>query len=102
MAKAFGADAVLYVELEDYSTIEERSANLYRGRVRARIQVARPDAPRNPVYDTTVETVFPKDAPVSATGTTESRVRLATNEVFAEDVILRFYDHEVEVSGGQK
>jgi hypothetical protein len=102
MAKAFGADAVLYVEVEDYSTIEERSANLYRGRVRAHIQVVRPDADHNPVYDGIVETVFPKDQPVSATGTTENRVRMATNEVFAEDVMFRFYDHEVEIVGGKK
>jgi hypothetical protein len=99
MAKAFGADTVLYVELEHYSTVEEHSANLYRGRVSARIQVARLSAPQNPVYTTTVETVYPEDMPVGMTGTTEGAVRRVTNIVFANQVIQKFYNHQVEIRG---
>jgi hypothetical protein len=102
MAKAFEADTVLYVELEHYSTAEERSANLYRGRVQARIQVGRTGELNNPVYSTTVETVYPKDAPVGMTGTTERVVRQYTNLVFARDVIEKFYEHKVEIRGGEK
>jgi hypothetical protein len=102
MGKAFGADTVLYVELEHYSTLEERSANLYRGHVSARVQVASLKATQNPVYTTTVETIYPENMPVGVTGTTESAVRRATNLVFAEQVIQKFYTHQVEIVGGGK
>jgi hypothetical protein len=102
MAKTFGADTVLYVELEHYSTIEERSANLYRGHVVARIQVASLKETQNPVYTTTVETVYPEKMPVGMTGTTEATVRRATNLIFANDVAKKFYNHDVEIVGGGK
>jgi hypothetical protein len=102
IGKTFQADTVLYVELERYSMIEENSANLYRGRVRARIQVVHPGAERNPAYDTVVETVFPADGPAGVTSTTEQMVRTYTNLVFASDVAQHFYDHKVEIKGGEQ
>ncbi len=100
IGKTFRADTVLYVELERYSLTEEQSANLYRGHVRARIQVVRPGADHNPVYETTVETVCPKDAPVGVTSTTEQAVRTVTNLEFAAEVVSKFYARQVEVKGG--
>jgi hypothetical protein len=102
MGKGFNADTVLYVELERYSLMEENSANLYRGRVRARIKVVQPAAPHNPVYETMVETLFPERAPVGVTSSTEQSVRTYTNLVFAENVVDKFVDHEVEIKGGAK
>jgi len=102
MGKGFNADTVLYVELERYSLMEENSANLYRGRVRARIKVVQPAAPHNPVYETVVETVFPERAPVGVTSSTEQSVRTYTNLVFAENVVDKFIDHEVEIKGGAR
>jgi len=101
IARAFKADTVLYVELEHYSMYEERSANLFRGRVRARIQVVKTSAERNPVYETSIETIFPEDRPVGVLETSERMVRAATNLDFARDVVRKFYDYEVEVKGGQ-
>jgi hypothetical protein len=101
IAKAFQADTLLYVELERYTMIEERSANLFRGRVRARIQVAKADSPRNPVYDTTVEIVFPEDQPVGVIGTSERVIRAHTNLAFAEAVVKKFYEYQVEIKGGK-
>ncbi|KPK50998.1 MAG: hypothetical protein AMK72_00900 [Planctomycetes bacterium SM23_25] len=101
IAKAFQADTVLYVELEQYTMIEERSANLFRGRVRARVQVVKADGARNPVYETTVETVFPEDRPVGVLEESERRIRAAVTRFFARDVIRKFYDHEVPDQGGR-
>jgi hypothetical protein len=101
IAKAFEADTLLYVELERYTMMEDRSANLYRGRIRARIQVAETKAERNPVYETTVETVFPPDRPVGVLESNERTIRLGTNLYFARDVIGKFHDHEIEVKGGR-
>ena len=100
IAREFQADALLYVELERYTMVEEGSANLFRGRAKARIQVVRPDAEANPVYETTVEVTFPEERPVGVLETSERVMRRGTNLLFARDVIRKFYDHKVEVRGG--
>ncbi|MBM4019327.1 MAG: hypothetical protein FJ288_13565 [Planctomycetes bacterium] len=101
IAKAFQADTILYVELERYTMMEDRSANLYRGRVRARIQVAETQAERNPVYESSVETVYPPEGPVGVLGTTERVIRHYTNAAFAVAVINKFHEYQVEVKGGR-
>jgi len=110
IAQVFQADTVLYVELEQYTMIEERSANLFRGRVRARVQVIKAgpagavdsEVPRNPVYETTVETVFPEDRPVGVLEVSERKLRAAVTRIFARDVIRKFYKHEVKDEGGRR
>jgi len=102
IAKTFQADTLLYVELERYTLMEDRSANLFRGRVRARIQVAEAAATRNPVYETTIETLFPEDRPVGVLETSDRTIRTGTNIFFARAVIDKFRDHEVEVKGGRQ
>ena len=102
IAKTFQADTILYVELERYTMMEDRSANLYRGRVRARIQVAEAAAARNPVYEATVETLFPEDQPVGVISTSERTIRMGTNIFFSRAVVDKFRDHEVEIKGGRQ
>ena len=110
IAGVFQADTVLYVELEQYTMIEERSANLFRGRVRARVQVIKAgpagavesEVPANPVYETTIETVFPEDRPVGVLEVSERKLRAAVTRIFARDVIRKFYKHEVQDEGGKR
>jgi hypothetical protein len=102
IAKAFQADTILYVELERYTLMEDRSANLFRGRVRARVQVAQVAAPRNPVYEANIETLFPEDRPVGVLETSDRTIRAGTNIFFSRAVVDKFRDHEVEVKGGRK
>ncbi len=99
IAKALRADTVLYVEMERYSMFEPHSANLLRGRLRARIQVVKPGAEANPVYETTVETVFPEQRPVGEGELSERRLRATVTRLFARDVVRKFYDHEVPLRG---
>jgi hypothetical protein len=100
IGKAFQADVVLYVEIETYSLLEEGSANLYRGHVRARVQVAKMGAPHNPVYETTVEVLFPPDHPIGITGTSAAVISQNTDAQFAQEVVGKFYDRTVEDKGG--
>ncbi len=101
IADVFGADTVLYVELHQYTVLEERSANLFRGRVKARLHVWERDAPTSPVYEGSVESAFPEKQPVSVLGTSERTMRHYTNVTFAEDVINKFRTRRVEVRLGQ-
>jgi hypothetical protein len=102
IAKAFNADTMLYIELDDYSTIEERSANLYRGHIRANVQVVKVGAPANPVFRTTVETLFPEDRPVGVLEISERVIRAGTSSFFARAVVNKFYDREIVIKGGKE
>ncbi len=99
IAETFQADTLLYVELERYTMFEPGSPNLLRGRVRARIQIVKAGARANPVYETTVETVFPEERPVAQGELSLRRVRGTTTGLFARDVVRLFYDHEVPLKG---
>jgi hypothetical protein len=101
IAKTFQADTVLYIELERYTMIEERSANLFRGRIRARVQVAKASAERNPVYEATIESTFPEDRQVGVLETSEQVIRTGVTRMFAREVIQKFYEHEIDVRGGR-
>jgi hypothetical protein len=101
IGKAFQADTVLYVELGRYTMLEDGSANLYRGHIQARIQVAKTEAERNPVYEASVEVLFPPDNPVGVTGTSEAIVIRATNAAFAAEVVGKFHDRQVSAEGGK-
>jgi hypothetical protein len=64
--------------------------------------VAEAAAPRNPVYETTIETLFPEDRPVGIMETSDRTIRTGTNILFSRAVVDKFRDHEVEVKGGRQ
>jgi hypothetical protein len=101
IAEEFQADTLLYVELGRYTMVEERSANLFRGRAKARIEVVKVGAEHNPVYDAVVEVIFPEDQPVGVLETSERVIRQGTNILLARDILRKFHDHKIEVRGGQ-
>ena len=101
IAKTFQADTLLYVELEQYSMVEEQSANLLRGHVKAHVQVVKAGASHNPVYETTVETIFPEDQPIGVMDVSNRQIRVGTTLLFSKAVACKFYDHETAVQGGK-
>jgi len=101
IAEEFQADTLLYVELGRYTMVEERSANLFRGRAKARIEVVKVGAEHNPVYDAVVEVIFPEDQPVGVLETSERVIRQGTNILLARDILRKFHDHKIEVKGGE-
>jgi hypothetical protein len=99
IADTFDADTLLYVELERYTMLEKGSPNLYRGQVRARVQVVRTGAEANPVYEAIVETAFPEHRPVAEGEVSRRAIRATVTRLFARDVVRKFYDHEVPREG---
>ena len=99
IGREFQADKVLYIELNRFTIMEERSANLYRGRVAARIQVVDVAAPRGQelLYEGHVTIEVPDDRPVGTMEISEATLRQATIYRFAEEVVWKFYDHEEKV-----
>jgi hypothetical protein len=78
-------------------TREPDSPHLYRGRISANVSVYDTAYPNSePAYRTVVETVYPPDS-VGQWGSSDNGIRLATMQLFAEEVAGKFYDRKVKV-----
>jgi len=97
LGKRFGAERVLMIELTQYGTREPDSPHLYRGRMSANVKVYDTGYPKAaPAYKTVVETVYPPNS-VGQWGSSENSIRLATMQLFAEELAGKFYDRKVKV-----
>lgn len=97
------ADKVLYIELRRFTMMEERSANLYRGRVSAHVKVVDATAPTNTeavLYSTDLSIEFPGDRPLGMSEISPARMEQLTLYTFAKELIWKFYDHEEPRMGG--
>ncbi len=98
LGKELGADHVLYIALEHFSTLEPGSLQLYRGRVTAHAAV----------YKTALEeqdarvwgsrdfsVIYPEqDQPVGSAGQSDRSIRYETVKILAEGLAKKFYEHE--------
>lgn len=103
IGREFQADKVLYLEIQRYSIMEERSANLYRGRLSGHLQVidtAPASRGKEVLYEADISVQVPDDKPIGATEIPEGTLRGATLYRFAQEVIWKFCDHEEPRMGG--
>lgn len=102
IGREFKADKVLYLEISRYSVMEERSANLFRGRLSGHLQVVDPNALTggDVLYETDVSVQVPDDQPIGITDISESKLRLSLLIRFGEVVVWKFCDHEEPRMGG--
>jgi len=100
LGKALGADLVLFVPLEEFSTRLPDSAYLYRGRVTCEPSVH--DASR-PAGDSRVHKfdkiriVYPENEPAGLSTENDREIRKKTESLFAEQLAWKFYDHKEEI-----
>jgi len=98
LGKAFGADCVLFVPLEEFATRLPDSSYLYRGRVTCEpsvYDVSKP--PREArVYKSTekIRVLYPENEPAGMVNENDRQIRTRTEALFAERVAWKFYDHE--------
>ncbi len=96
IGQRFDAERLIEIDLTQYTTREPESPHLYRGHIAAVVSVYNTAYPNSePAYVTEVRTVYPKDSP-GQWGTSDSAIRLATMEAFAQEVAGRFYDRTVK------
>lgn len=96
IGQRFGAARVLEITLTQYTTREPESPHLYRGHIAAAIAVYNADYPNSqPAYRTDVKVTYPPDGP-GAWGTSDSEIRFATMEAFAQELSGKFYDRKVK------
>lgn len=98
VGKKFDAQRVLYVDLIEYSTQEEFSVNLLRGRMTAEVRVYEMDSltPDEPVYQTEVTMIFPEKAPVPMSDeSTRAWVETQSIRNLSVDIARKFYNHTI-------
>ncbi|MBN2581485.1 MAG: hypothetical protein JXL80_00345 [Planctomycetes bacterium] len=103
IGREFGADKVLYIEVNRLTLMEEHSANLYRGRVKAHLQVVDVGSTTGEglLYESDVSVVVPKDNPLGTMQISSARIMTETLTQFAKETVWKFYDHE-EPGGMQR
>lgn len=92
------ADRVLVIELTQYATREPDNPHLYRGRISGYLKlydVSKPDSA--PLYRSEIATLYPPDGSAPY-GSTDSSVRKAAMEAFAQEVAGKFYERKVKVT----
>lgn len=100
LARQFGADMVVYLELLRYRMRMPESPHLFRGDISGSVVVYDlTDARDDPIrYDlSSASALYPEGAPVSVYNTTEQRLRKETSEVFGKKVAMKFKPHRVEL-----
>jgi len=102
LGKLFDADYVLFITLREFSTREEGSLDLFRGRLSAECaiyEVAQPEyASRG--WDTSgISVQYPSNGPIGGhigqLSEYDYRIRCKTISEFAEALVQNFYEHKV-------
>jgi len=101
LGKMFGADYVLYITLIDFSTREQGSVHLFRGRINAECAIYEVDEPEYAArgWDASgISVLYPPDNPYASQLNDDYRVRLNTIGLFARKLVENFYEHEATKS----
>ena len=101
LGRAFGADYVLHVVLEEYTMREPGSINLYRGRIVAQASVYETALPEDEARlwsGGDLRVLYPLHAPTGEPGQDDSKIRYETEKRFATLLASKFYKHEIPKS----
>jgi hypothetical protein len=98
IARRFGAQRVLYLDLYQFTMYEPNSINLLRGNIAAAMSVYEADSanPDRQAYHTNVEIVYPENQPVPLSGPAMKSVQYNAIVLFADQVARKFYDHKIK------
>lgn len=98
LGEVFGADYVLFITLLEFSTREQGSLHLFRGRLNAECAIYDVSQPEGDCreWDTSgISVQFPKNGPVGQFSNDDHRIRYETIRRFAHALVRNFYEHEV-------
>ena len=97
LGKALGADFVLFVSLEEFTTREPMSINMLRGIVSGEVSLYKTSLPEREsrVYKgPDIRVVHPKEALGGVPGYDDRKIREETVAEFAKLVVWKFYKHK--------
>ena len=97
LARTFGADVLLLVVLDEFTTREPGSVNLFRGRISAQASIYDATADEDEACVWSGEdfrVLYPPHAPTGEPGEDDSQIRYLTEKLFADLLVKKFYDHD--------
>lgn len=100
LARQFGVDYILFISLMEYSTREVGSLDLYRGRIAAECSVYRAGMSDNEGRAWRCDRIavaYPKADPSGVPGDSDRTVREAAEQMLADALVKKFYDHKVPI-----
>ena len=99
IAKKFGAQRVLYLDLYQFTMYEESSINLLRGQATAAVQVYETDQDNadQAAYRSEISVRYPENNPVAMSDAALQKVQFNTTRNFAEQLARKFYDHKLPI-----
>ena len=99
LARQFGADRVLYIDMYRFSLHEENAVGILRARINAVLRVYEIDGeqPGRAVYSTELAVVFPEHHPLSMSDSALQAVQTNSVKLFAQQAAYKFYDHKIQI-----
>lgn len=99
IGKRFQAQRILYLDVIHFSTFEENSIGLLRGRAEIDIRVYEIDSPtpEKPAYKSQLAILYPEDVPLALSDTAQQQVMQRTLYLFGTDLTKKFHTHKAEV-----
>lgn len=100
LAKKFGADYLLQVNMDHYALRESGSQTLYRGNITAHAALFDASLPpeKARVWHGVIEVMYPKEGhPVARINNTLYDFRVTTERLFAENLVKKFRSYSVKV-----
>ena len=97
LGRRLGADYVLHISLEEFSTHEPGSLVLLRGRITAQVTLHKTSQKHSDgaVWRSgTMRVLFPPSGPTGEPAATEENVRYETSRIFAAKLVSKFYKHK--------
>ena len=100
LCKVFGADYVMLISLMEFSTREQGSIHLARGRITAEVNLYKTaissTSDENPVWRAgPFYIVHPKDSSLGVPIERDAVIRIPTERLFAEELVKNFYKYKV-------
>lgn len=91
----YGADLVLYIELEEFTTAAEESGELLRGNIRGNCSLysTSGESEGGQLWHGKVKAAYPPDIPVMVEIGAVERIRSETIKLFAKRLVRHFYGH---------
>ena len=95
IGEAFGVTYVINIDLESYTLYEQNSANLYRGRSQAHVQVWEmdDDGEGEKIYEKSLNSIYPLAAPRPTSQESLSTFRRKYLDRLSEEIGRLFYEH---------
>lgn len=99
LGKDLGAGYVLFISLDEFSTLEPGSLQLYRGRMVASARLYKTSLPARDARvwgPSEFRVTYPAEAATGTVGESDQTIRDRTLRIFTDRLVKKFYEHKAD------